>query len=171
MLNPNLDTCIDSILNLNIESASLVDVPVSTTVEMPPSFATTIPLPHVTLIQPLQQTPVSTPTIVPSTSLQNILTFDSVFKFEDRVEALEDDFSEFKQTNQFAAAISSILGIIDRYLANKINEAVKTAVQLQSDRLRDEAQAENADFINKLDDNIKKIIKEQVKAHVKEQVH
>ncbi|GKD35957.1 hypothetical protein Tco_1251466 [Tanacetum coccineum] len=56
------------------------------------------------------------------------------------------------------------------YLANKMNEAVKTAIQLRSNRLRDEAQAENAYFINKLDDNIKKIIKEQVKAQVKEQV-
>ncbi|GKD44456.1 hypothetical protein Tco_1269101 [Tanacetum coccineum] len=51
-----------------------------------------------------------------------------------------------------------------------MNEAVKTVVQLQSDRLRDEAQAENADFINKLDVNIKKIIKDQVKAQVKEEV-
>nr|GEY45303.1 hypothetical protein [Tanacetum cinerariifolium] len=51
-----------------------------------------------------------------------------------------------------------------------MNEAVKTAVQLQSGRLRDEAQAENEDFINKLDGNIKKIIKEQVKVQVKEQV-
>ncbi|GJS27213.1 hypothetical protein Tco_0487833 [Tanacetum coccineum] len=50
------------------------------------------------------------------------------------------------------------------------HEAVKTAVQLQSERLRDEAQAENADFINKLDDNIKKIIKNQVKEQVKAQV-
>ncbi|GKB87461.1 hypothetical protein Tco_0959733, partial [Tanacetum coccineum] len=119
---------------------------------------------------PQQLTPVPTPTIVPSISLQNLPTFDSVFKFEDRVKVLEDDFSEFKQTNQFAAAVSSIPGIVDTYLANKMNEAVKTAVQLQSDRLRDEAQAENEDFINKLDDNIKKIIKEQVKAQVKEQV-
>ncbi|GKE48761.1 hypothetical protein Tco_1480019, partial [Tanacetum coccineum] len=86
------------------------------------------------------------------------------------VKALEDDFSEFKKTNKFAADVSSIPGIVDTYLANKMNEAVKTAVQLQLDRLRDEAQAENADFINKLDDNIKKIIKEQVKAQVKEQV-
>ncbi|GJZ87675.1 hypothetical protein Tco_0659285, partial [Tanacetum coccineum] len=53
---------------------------------------------------------------------------------------------------------------------DRMNESIKTAVQLQSDRLRDEAQAENADFINKLDDNIKKIIKEQVKPQVKEQV-
>ncbi|GJX55623.1 hypothetical protein Tco_0285520, partial [Tanacetum coccineum] len=111
MLNPNLDTSIDFILNLNTESTSLVDVPVFTNVEMPPS----------------------------------------------------------SQTNQFAAAVSLIPGIVDTYLANKMNEAVKTCVQLKSDRLRDEAQAENADFINKLDDNIKKIIKEQVKAQVKEQ--
>nr|GEV08380.1 hypothetical protein [Tanacetum cinerariifolium] len=34
----------------------------------------------------------------------------------------------------------------------------------------DEAQAENEDFINKLDENIKKIIKEKVKVHVKEKV-
>ncbi|GKD02231.1 hypothetical protein Tco_1177205, partial [Tanacetum coccineum] len=60
--------------------------------------------------------------------------------------------------------------IIDAYLANKMHEAVKTAIQLQSDRLRDEAQAKNADFINKLDDNIKKIIKDQVKEQVKAQV-
>nr|GEU69635.1 hypothetical protein [Tanacetum cinerariifolium] len=39
-------------------------------------------------------------------------------------------------------------------------------IQLQSDRLRDEAQAENEDFINKLDENIQKIIKEQVKVQV-----
>ncbi|GJU93331.1 hypothetical protein Tco_1318087 [Tanacetum coccineum] len=49
-------------------------------------------------------------------------------------------------------------------------EAVKIAIQLQSDRLKDEAQAENVDFINKLDDNIKKIIKDQVKEKVKAQV-
>ncbi|GKE21850.1 hypothetical protein Tco_1433362 [Tanacetum coccineum] len=60
-------------------------------------------------------------------------------------------------------AVSSIPSIVDAYLANKMHEAVKSAIQLQSERLRDEAQAENADFINKLDDNIKKIIKNQVK--------
>ncbi|GJY42728.1 hypothetical protein Tco_0430941 [Tanacetum coccineum] len=66
-------------------------------------------------------------------------------------------------TPEVQQSVSSIPGIVDTYLANKMNEAVKKAVQLHSDRLRDEAQAENADFINKLNDNIKKIIKEQVK--------
>ncbi|GKF27998.1 hypothetical protein Tco_0094340, partial [Tanacetum coccineum] len=101
--------------------------------------------------------------------LQNLLTFGSLFKFEDRVKYLEDDFSEFKQTNLFAEAVSLILGIVDKYLANKVNEAVKAAVQLQSDILREEAHAEKEDFINKIDENIKKIIKEQVKVQVKEQ--
>nr|GEY60070.1 hypothetical protein [Tanacetum cinerariifolium] len=55
-------------------------------------------------------------------------------------------------------------------MTSRINEAVKTAVQLQSDRHRDEAQAKNEDFIDKLDENIKKIIKEQVKVQVKEKV-
>ncbi|GJY43004.1 hypothetical protein Tco_0431217 [Tanacetum coccineum] len=118
MMNPNPDTGIDSILNLNIESNSLVDVPVTTNVEMPPSSVTTLPPPTI--------------------------------PFEDRVKALEDDFSEFKQTNLFAEAVSLILGIVNK--------------------LRSEAQADNEDFINKIDENMKKIIKEQVKVQVKEQV-
>ncbi|GJY67718.1 hypothetical protein Tco_0470700 [Tanacetum coccineum] len=60
--------------------------------------------------------------------------------------------------------------MVDAYLPNKMHKAVKTAVQLQSERLKDEAQAENADFLNKLDDNIKKIIKDQVKEQVEAQV-
>ncbi|GJS51284.1 hypothetical protein Tco_0624646 [Tanacetum coccineum] len=170
MLNLNPDTGIDSILNLNTKSTSLVDVPITTNVEMPPSSVTTLPPPPIPLIQPLHQTLVSTPTIALNTSLQNLPTFGYLFKFEDRVKSLEDDFSKFKQTNLFAEAVSLILGIVDKYLANQMNEAVKAVVQLQSDRLREEAQAENEDFINKIDENIRKIIKEQVKIKVKEQV-
>ncbi|GJU31385.1 hypothetical protein Tco_1174974 [Tanacetum coccineum] len=170
MLNPILDTGIDSILNLNTESTSLVDVPVTTHDEIPPSSVTTLPPPPIPLIQPLQQTPVSTTTIVPSSPLQNLPTFGSLFKFEDRVKSLENDFSTFKQTNLFAEVVSSIPGIVDKYLANQMNEAIKAAVQLQSDRLREEAQAKKQVFINKIDENMKKIIKEQVKVQVKEQV-
>ncbi|GJS06291.1 hypothetical protein Tco_0363087 [Tanacetum coccineum] len=163
MLNPNPNTGIDSILNLNIESTSLVDVPVTMNVEMPPSSVATLPPPPIPFSQPLQQTPVPTPTNVPSTSLQNLPTFGSLFKFKDKVKSLEDDFLEFKQTNLFAEAVSSIPGIVDTYLANKMNEARKAAD-------REEAQADNEDFINKIDENMKKIIKEQVKVQVKEQV-
>nr|GEU93532.1 hypothetical protein [Tanacetum cinerariifolium] len=65
--------------------------------------------------------------------------------------------------SQFAGAVSSISGIIDRYINHQMNEAIKVAVQIQSDRLRYEAQAEDEYFLNKLDENIQKIIKEQVK--------
>ncbi|GJV74741.1 hypothetical protein Tco_1506325 [Tanacetum coccineum] len=53
---------------------------------------------------------------------------------------------------------------------NEQTDSDNDIVQLQSKRLRDEPQAENADFINKLDDNIKKIIKDQIKEQVKAQV-
>ncbi|GKB19490.1 hypothetical protein Tco_0853413 [Tanacetum coccineum] len=170
MLNPSPDTGIDSLFNLNTDSTSLVDVPVTTFAEPPLLTATTLPPPPTPLITHLQQTPVPTPATVPSSSLQYLPNFGSLFGFDHRLKTLENNFSEFNQTNQFAAVVSSIPSIIDAYLANKMHEAVKTVVQLQSERLRDEAQAKNADFLNKLDDNIKKIIKDQVKEQVKAQV-
>ncbi|GJW93762.1 hypothetical protein Tco_0173434 [Tanacetum coccineum] len=75
-----------------------------------------------------------------------------------------------EQTNQFAEAISSILGIVDKYLADRMNNAVNTAVQLQSDRLREQTQAENQEFIDKINEGMNKIIKDQVNVQVKEQV-
>ncbi|GKE45918.1 hypothetical protein Tco_1473202, partial [Tanacetum coccineum] len=170
MLNPSPDTSIDSIFNFNTESTSLIDVPVTTITKPPLLSATTLPPPPTPLITHLQQTLVPTPATIPSSSLIDFPNFGSLFGSDHRLKTMENNFSEFKQTNQFAAAISLIPGIVDTYLANKMSEAVKTAVRLQSDRLRDEAQAENEDFINKLDDNIKKIIKDQVKEQVKAQV-
>ncbi|GKB49494.1 hypothetical protein Tco_0900247 [Tanacetum coccineum] len=170
MLNPSPDTGIDSIFTLNTKATSLVDVPVTTIVEPPLLSATTLPPPPTPLITHQQQTPVPTPPTIPSSSLQDLPNFGSVFGFGNRLKTLENNFSEFNQTNQFAVAVSSIPGIVDAYLANKMHEGVKTAIHLQSERLRDEAQAKNADFLNKLDDNSKKIIKDQVKEQVKAQV-
>ncbi|GJY26862.1 hypothetical protein Tco_0401588 [Tanacetum coccineum] len=151
MLNPSPDTGIDYLFNLNTESTLLVDVPVTTFAEPPLLSATTLPLPPTPLITHLQQTPVPTPPTVPSSLLQDLPNFGSLFGFDHRLKTLETNFLEFKQTNQFATAVSSIPGIVDLYLANRMNDAVKTVVQLQSERLRVEAQAENQDFINKID--------------------
>ncbi|GJZ13181.1 hypothetical protein Tco_0548411 [Tanacetum coccineum] len=131
---------IDSIFYRNTESTSLIDVLVTTIAEPALLSTTTLPPPPTPLITHLQQTPVTTLATVPSSSLQDLPNFGSLF------------------------------GIVDAYLANKMHEAVKIVVQLQSERLKDEAQAEIADFINKIDDNIKKIIKDQVKEQVKAQV-
>nr|GEX70674.1 retrovirus-related Pol polyprotein from transposon TNT 1-94 [Tanacetum cinerariifolium] len=71
------------------------------------------------------------------------------------------NFSEFVQTNQFIGAVSYIPEIVERYMDQQMNEAVKVVVQIQPDRLRDEAQAKNEEFLKNPDDNIQKIIKEQ----------
>nr|GEV23431.1 hypothetical protein [Tanacetum cinerariifolium] len=73
-------------------------------------------------------------------NLEDLPNFGSLFGFDHRLKALEINFSEFMQINQFAKAISLILGIADKYLDHRMNEAVKVAAQLQSDRLRYEAQ-------------------------------
>ncbi|GJZ08582.1 hypothetical protein Tco_0542865 [Tanacetum coccineum] len=49
------------------------------------------------------------------------------------LKALEDNFLELRQTNQYAEALSSIPGIVDHYLANKMQEAVDVAVQLKNE--------------------------------------
>ncbi|GJV11538.1 hypothetical protein Tco_1353079, partial [Tanacetum coccineum] len=82
------------------------------------------------------------------------------------LKALEDNFSELRQTNQYAEALSSIPGIVDHYLANKVQEAVDVAVQLKYERIREESNTENQQFLDSIDEGMKKVIKEQVKKEV-----
>nr|GEY71634.1 hypothetical protein [Tanacetum cinerariifolium] len=153
---------IDSIF----ESTLRVDVSVMTTAELALVSATTLSPPSIPTISHVKQTPAPSPANVPRSSLQDLPNFGSLFGFDHRLKTLETNFSEFMQTNQFVKTVSSILGIVDKYIDQRMNEAVKVAVRLQSDRLQDEAQAKNEDFLNKLDENIQKIIKEQVKVEV-----
>ncbi|GJU57748.1 hypothetical protein Tco_1235514 [Tanacetum coccineum] len=76
-----------------------------------------------------------TPATTTSSLLENLPNFASLFGFDDRLKALEDNFSEFRQTNQYADALSSIPGTVDQYLANKMQEAVDVAVQLKPTNL------------------------------------
>ncbi|GJW20352.1 hypothetical protein Tco_0030974 [Tanacetum coccineum] len=106
------------------------------------------------------------PTPNTATTLPNIPNFASLFGFERMVSSLETELSELKQTNQFTKVVSSILGIVNNYLASKMKDEVNVAIQLQSNNLREEAQAENEEFLNQIESNIKAIIKDQVKAQV-----
>ncbi|GJR93365.1 hypothetical protein Tco_0265539 [Tanacetum coccineum] len=99
MLNPSSDTCINSIFTLNTEATSLLDVPVTTIVEPPLLSATTLPPPPTPLITHQQQTPVPIPPTVPSSSLQHLPNFGSLFGFDHRLKTLENNFSEFNQMN------------------------------------------------------------------------
>nr|GEV68961.1 hypothetical protein [Tanacetum cinerariifolium] len=137
-----------------------MDVQPPTTMAPLPLFSPTLTPSTIATITTVQQAP-TPPTNGLNTLLQNLPNFGSLFGFDHRLKTLEDNFSEFVQTNQFAGAISSILRIVQRYMDQRMSEAFKVAIQIQSDRLRDEAQTDNEEFLKNLDKNIQKIIKEQ----------
>nr|GFA52526.1 hypothetical protein [Tanacetum cinerariifolium] len=118
-------------------SSSVAPLP-TLTPTMTPSIITTI---TTASHPPIPLTP------IPSEVFQNLPTFDSVFRFDERLKSLEANFSEYRQTNPFAEAVSNI-----------------------PDRLRNSYQRENDEFLITINDNMKRIIKEQVKSQVKDQV-
>nr|GEX23126.1 hypothetical protein [Tanacetum cinerariifolium] len=158
MLNPISDAGVESIFMT--ASSPIAPIQTSTPIMTPSTIAT---------ITTSSEAPI-TPTTIPSAVLQNLPTFDSVFRFEDRVKSLEVNFSEFMQTNQFAKAVSKIPGIIHQYMTQQMTEVVREAIQIQTEWLQDSFQRENDEFLRTIDENIKKIIKGQVKSQVKEQV-
>ncbi|GJU25108.1 hypothetical protein Tco_1163729 [Tanacetum coccineum] len=163
MLNPNQDTGVDAIFGQHAEATSLIDIPFTAIAE-PSFFAPTNhpPTPNPLFIQ-LQQSPILTPATTPSSSLQNLPDFGSLFGFDYRLKALEDKFSELKQTNQYAEALSSIPGIVDQYLANKMQEAVDVAVQLKMKKVIKE-QVKNE--VSKITPKIEKLVNEQLEFEV-----
>ncbi|GJZ37151.1 hypothetical protein Tco_0583342 [Tanacetum coccineum] len=92
MLNPNQDTGVDAIFGQQAEATSLTNIPVTTIVE-PSFFAPTNrpPTPNPLVIK-LQQTSILTPATTPSSSLQNLPDFTSLFGFDNRLKTLEDNF-------------------------------------------------------------------------------
>nr|GFB47940.1 hypothetical protein [Tanacetum cinerariifolium] len=67
----------------------------------------------------------------------------------------------------FADAVSAIPGIIQKFMTQQMMKAIQEAVQIQTDRLQDSLQQENDEFLRNIDENIKKIIKGQVKNQTK----
>nr|GFA87328.1 hypothetical protein [Tanacetum cinerariifolium] len=110
------------------------------------------------------------PTTIPSIILENLPTFNSAFRFDERLRSLETTFSEYRQTNPFVDAVSVIPGIVNQYMTQQITKAIREAVQIHTDRLQDSLQRENDEFLRNIDENMKKIIKGQVKSQVMEQV-
>nr|GEZ16818.1 hypothetical protein [Tanacetum cinerariifolium] len=83
MLNPISGTGVESIFAI---ASSLVAPPPTPTPTMIPSTITTITT--------ATQAPIP-PTPIPSEVLQNLPTFDSVFRFNERLKSLEASFSEY----------------------------------------------------------------------------
>ncbi|GJX95624.1 hypothetical protein Tco_0351422 [Tanacetum coccineum] len=150
-------------VNVNLENEDTdMNIADQVILEITSSFTTTVP-PLPPFFHPLQQeaTPTPTPTTFttttstnPTVTLPEIPNFASVFKFDQKVSTIESELFELKQTNQFAEATSSIPGIVDLYIDTMMKEAMDVAVQLQTNKLREEAQAENQECFNQVDSTI-----------------
>nr|GFC80288.1 hypothetical protein [Tanacetum cinerariifolium] len=64
------------------------------------------------------------PTTIPSIILENLPTFNSAFRFDERLRSLETTFSEYRQTNPFVDAVSAIPGIVHQYMTQQMTEAI-----------------------------------------------
>nr|GFB42131.1 hypothetical protein [Tanacetum cinerariifolium] len=158
MLNPISDAGVESIFTT--ASSPIVSLQPPTPIMNPSTIAT---------ITTSSDAPIP-PTTIPSIILKNLPTFNSAFRFDERLRSLETTFSEYRQTNPFVDVVSAIPDIVHQYMTQQMTEAVREAVQIQTDRLQDFLQRENDEFLRNIDENMKKIIKGQVKNQVKEQV-
>ncbi|GKA05763.1 hypothetical protein Tco_0684883 [Tanacetum coccineum] len=139
MLNPRPDTGIDSIFTLNTKATSLVNVPVTTIAEPPLVSATTLPPP------PLLSSHICNKHQFPHQQLFQAPPY-KIFP-----------------TLALYSAVSSIPGIVDMYLANKMNEVVKTAVQkIIKNQVKEQVKAQ----VSKILPKIEKTINKQLKAEV-----
>ncbi|GJY43172.1 hypothetical protein Tco_0431385 [Tanacetum coccineum] len=97
-----------------------------------------------------------------TTSTPALPDFASIFKFNERVTNLEKDLLEMKQVDQYAKALSSIPAIVDRYIDNKLGEAINKAIQAHNLDCIQEAQDEKNEYIGLIDTSMRTIIREEV---------
>nr|GEW34453.1 reverse transcriptase domain-containing protein [Tanacetum cinerariifolium]GEW87288.1 reverse transcriptase domain-containing protein [Tanacetum cinerariifolium] len=133
------------LLNLEDPSSDINSQMNSSTV--PPPTPLVNPSSHPITI-PHQQTPDLTTTTYLKITLPEIPNFVSLFQFDQRVSALETKVSKFYQTSQFTEPVSLISGIFDNYHPSMLKEEVNVAVRLQSNKLKEEVEAKNQEFIN-----------------------
>nr|GEX36134.1 hypothetical protein [Tanacetum cinerariifolium] len=131
MLNPSPDAGIDSLF----ESTPRVNVQASTTVAPLTLTAPTLPPQTIPTISQVPQAP-TPPATAPSTFLQDLLNFSSLFGFDHRLKTLEANFSKFVQKNKFAGAVSSILEIFERYMDQRMDEAIKIIKEQVKEQLK-----------------------------------
>nr|GEW32737.1 hypothetical protein [Tanacetum cinerariifolium] len=113
MLNPTCDVGVESIFTT--ASSLIVSLQTPTPIMTPSTIAT---------ITTSSEAPIPPPTI-PSIILENLPTFNSAFRFEERLRSLETSFSEYRQSNLFADVVSAILGIVQQFMTQQMMKAVR----------------------------------------------
>nr|GEV35711.1 hypothetical protein [Tanacetum cinerariifolium] len=71
------------------------------------------------------------------------------------------DWFNYQRVKTLEGNFSNLPGIVHQYMHQQMPDVVREAVQTQTDRLQDFIQRENDEFLKTIDDNMKKIIKEQ----------
>nr|GEW09610.1 retrovirus-related Pol polyprotein from transposon TNT 1-94 [Tanacetum cinerariifolium] len=107
MLNPISDAGVESIFTT--ASSPIVSLQTPTPIMTPSTIA---------IITTSSDAPIPSITI-PSTILENLPTFNSAFRFDERLRSLETTFSEYRQTNPFVDVVSAILGIVHQYMTHE----------------------------------------------------
>nr|GEX39730.1 hypothetical protein [Tanacetum cinerariifolium] len=153
MLNPTPNVGIDSIF----ETSSQMDVQAPTTVAPLSLSAPTLTPLTIATISTVPQAPTPLKT-TPSTLVQHLPNFSSLFGFDHRLKTLKANFSEFMQTNQFAGAVSSIPRIVQRYMDQRMNEAVK----IIKEQVKEQVKVQ----VSKILPKIKQTVNEQLEAEV-----
>ncbi|GKA24184.1 hypothetical protein Tco_0710217 [Tanacetum coccineum] len=112
-------------------------------------------------------TPTPVPTTEPTTSsIPALPDFASLFGFDQRVFALEQDLSQVKQVDHSAQILSQILAIVDEHLSTSIGFATHTALQSYTAEFEKKAQAEKKKYIDIIEKLVKEIIKDEVKSQL-----
>nr|GEZ42034.1 hypothetical protein [Tanacetum cinerariifolium] len=104
MLNPISDVGVESIFTT--ASSPIVSLQTQTPIMTPSTIAT---------ITTSKDAPIPSTTI-PSIILENLPTFNSAFRFDERLRSLKTTFFEYRQTNPFVDAVSAIPGIVHQYM-------------------------------------------------------
>nr|GEW70624.1 hypothetical protein [Tanacetum cinerariifolium] len=102
-----------------------MDIPAPTTVASLTLSTPTLTPSTIPTISTVPQAPTLSTTAL-STLLHDLPNFGSLFGFDHQLKTLEANFSEFVQTNQFAGAVSSILGIIEKTVNEQLEAEVLT---------------------------------------------
>nr|GFB35413.1 hypothetical protein [Tanacetum cinerariifolium] len=96
MLNPINDAGVESIFTT--ASSPIVSLQTPTPIMTPYTIAT---------ITTSKDAPIP-PTTIPRIVLENLPTFNSAFRFDERLRSLQTTFSEYRQTNPFVDDVSTI---------------------------------------------------------------
>nr|GFB21991.1 hypothetical protein [Tanacetum cinerariifolium] len=107
------------------------------------------------------EAPIPPPTI-PSIIIEYLPTSNSAFRFEERLRLLETSFSEYRQTNQFADAVSAIPGIVHQYIDQHMKEAVREAKKVLKGLVKNQVKEQVSRILPRIEESVNATLEAEV---------